>query len=163
MLARHGRLVTRVFMIRNVSRRELLRSGTSAASILIVGVQSIPPASAATSPSLDLFIAISKKLMGQTSLDSGMGKNISEAFVAVGRSGDIAALFEDATSERNQTGIANAIVAAWYSGISPLPGAREVTGFNEALVWNALSYTKPWGSCGGETGYWADPPAEQEP
>jgi hypothetical protein len=150
-------------MTRNVSRRELLRSGTSAASILILGVQSIAPGSAAASLALDQFMSISTKLTGQPSLDGDMGQKILDAFEAAGQGGNIATLFEDATPERNQTGIANAIVAAWYSGISPLPGAREVTGFNEALVWNALSYTKPWGSCGGETGYWADPPAEQEP
>ena len=30
--------------------------------------------------------------------------------------------------------------------------------FNGALVWNALAFTKPFGDCGGATGYWADPP-----
>ena len=32
------------------------------------------------------------------------------------------------------------------------------TWLNEALLWNALDFTKPPGSCGGETGYWADAP-----
>jgi hypothetical protein len=35
---------------------------------------------------------------------------------------------------------------------------QEVVDFTQALVWNALTFTKPWGECGGETGYWADPP-----
>ena len=26
------------------------------------------------------------------------------------------------------------------------------------IVWQALTFTKPFGECGGETGYWADPP-----
>jgi len=149
-------------MTGNVSRRKLLRGGISAASMLMVGVQSIAPGSAATSLSLDQFIAISTKLTEQPSLDNDMGKNILDAFVTAGQGENIATLLRDATPSRSETEMANSIVAAWYSGISPLPGAREVTGFNEALVWKALSYTKPWGSCGGETGYWADPPAEQE-
>ena len=96
-------------MTRNVSRRELLRSGTSAASILILGVQSIAPGSAATSLALDQFMSISTKLTGQPSLDGDMGQKILDAFVAAGQGGNIATLFEDATPERNQTGIANAI------------------------------------------------------
>ena len=150
-------------MIENVSRRELLKNGTSAATMLIIGVQFTTPGMAAALPSLDQFIAVSKKLTGQSSLDSGMGKNILDAFVAAGQGGDIATLIGDPAPERSQLKIANAIVAAWYCGLSPLPGASEVTGFNDALVWNALSYTKPWGSCGGETGYWGEPPSDQEP
>ena len=92
-----------------------------------------------------------------------MGKNILDAFVAAGQAGDIVTLFGDPAPEQSQLKIASAIVAAWYSGISPRPGASQVTGFNEALVWDALTYTKPWGSCGGETGYWGEPPSEQEP
>jgi hypothetical protein len=33
-----------------------------------------------------------------------------------------------------------------------------VATFTDALVWNALTFTKPWAECGGETGYWANPP-----
>lgn len=150
-------------MIRNFSRRDLLRSGTSAASILIVGALSITPASAAASPSLDQFIALSGKLTGHQPLDGDMGKNILDAFVAAGQAGDIATLVGDPAPEQSQLKIASAIVAAWYSGVSPLPGASEVTGFSDALVWDALTYTKPWGSCGGETGYWGEPPSEQDP
>lgn len=39
-----------------------------------------------------------------------------------------------------------------------LPGVT-VADLNGALLWDALAFTKPWGSCGGETGYWRDPPA----
>ena len=149
-------------MIGIVSRRDLLRSGTSAASLVILAAPFAAPALASASPSLDEFIAVSQKVTGQSSLDAGMGKNILAAFLSAGQGGDIAALIADPAPERSQMKIASAIVAAWYSGLSPLPGAREVTGFNEALVWNALTYTKPWGSCGGETGYWSAPPPSEE-
>jgi len=31
-------------------------------------------------------------------------------------------------------------------------------GLTNALLWNALNFTKPPGVCGGQTGYWADAP-----
>ncbi|MBN9592029.1 MAG: hypothetical protein J0I02_07325, partial [Alphaproteobacteria bacterium] len=37
---------------------------------------------------------------------------------------------------------------------------QAVSDFNGALVWAAMTYTKPWANCGGETGYWADPPTD---
>jgi hypothetical protein len=150
-------------MVGIVSRRDLLRNGASAASMLFAAGLSVRPAIADPIPSLDQFIALSNEVTGQPTLDSGMGKSILDAFVAAGQGGEIATLLGDPAPERSQLMIANSVVAAWYSGLSPLPGARQVTGFNEALIWNALSYTKPWGSCGGEIGYWGEPPPDQEP
>ena len=147
----------------NISRRDLLRSSTSAASILFVSTQCTALGQAATSPSLDQFIALSQKLTGQSSLDDDMGRNIFDAFVSAGHADDLAKLISEPAPERSEAKIANALVAAWYTGFSPLPGAREVAGFNDALVWTALSYTKPWGNCGGEMGYWGEPPAVEEP
>lgn len=149
-------------MIRYISRRDLLMGGTSVASMLIAVTHFTDPGQAATAPTLDQFIDVSRKLTGQSSLDNDMGRNIVDAFVTAGRAEDLANLIASPSSERSQATIANAVVAAWYSGLSPLPGARDVTGFNEALVWSALSYTKPWGNCGGEMGYWGEPPAGDE-
>lgn len=150
-------------MVGNLSRRDLLRSGTSAASILVLGVQFTAPADAAGSPTLDQFLDVSRKVTAQSSLDSDMGRSIFDAFVSAGQVENLATLIADPAPERSKSKIADAVVAAWYSGLSPLPDAREVTGFNEALVWNALSYTKPWGNCGGDTGYWSELPAGEEP
>jgi Membrane bound FAD containing D-sorbitol dehydrogenase len=55
--------------------------------------------------------------------------------------------------------VADDIVAAWYSGTYDTPAGPAVAGFTDALLWNALDFTKPPGFCGGETGYWADPPS----
>ena len=145
-----------------VSRRRLLRSGAVTASFLL-GSKVLAPGSATASSSLDAFIAMSARLTGQPALDDDMGKTILEAFIASGQGDDIAALIADPAPEHSKLKIANAVVAAWYSGISPLAGAKQVTGFNEALVWNALSYTKPWGSCGGDAGYWSEASPEEEP
>lgn len=145
-----------------VSRRRVLRNGALTASLL-VGSKILAPGSAIASPSLEAFIAMSAKLTGEPSLDDDMGKTILDAFIASGQGDDIAALIADPAPEHSKSKIADAVVAAWYSGISPLAGANQVTGFNEALVWNALSYTKPWGSCGGDAGYWSEAPPEEEP
>jgi hypothetical protein len=54
--------------------------------------------------------------------------------------------------------LADAIVAAWYSGVYDTGHGQAVASFDQALLWNALSFTKPFAQCGGVTGYWADPP-----
>ena len=145
-------------MLSMVSRRNLIRSGGMAASVLLVGASAAGRAHSAPAPTLDAFMAASQRVTGKNSLDRDMGKSILEAFVASGRVNEIALLVADADPEFSQLAIANAVVAAWYSGLSPLAGAPDVTGFNEALVWDALTYTKPWGSCGGDVGYWGAPP-----
>lgn len=150
-------------MIRSLSRRDLLKGGKTLASMLITGAQFTVSGYAATSLTLEQFIDVSRRVTGQTSLDSDLGSNILNALVATGQTEELAKLIADPSPELSQAKIVNAVVAAWYSGLSPMPGAREVTGFNEALVWRALPYTKPWGSCGGEMGYWSELPAGEEP
>lgn len=151
----------RFIMNWTVSRRVALKTFALTA-YLPIGARIIIPCNATASPSLDSFIAMSVKLTGQASLDRDMGKSILGAFIETGHGEDIAELIADATPEQSQLTIANAVVAAWYSGMSPIASATQVMGFNEALVWTALSYTKPWGSCGGETGYWSDAPSDGE-
>jgi hypothetical protein len=46
----------------------------------------------------------------------------------------------------------------WYSGIYPTSAGDALATYTNAQLWSALDYTKPFGSCGGETGYWAEPP-----
>jgi len=150
-------------MFGSVSRRELLAGGAAAALAVMAGAPDARSAVASANPTLDGFMALSGRLAGHAPLDATMGKNILDGFIAAGRGAEIAALIADAPQQNSTSKSADAIVAAWYSGLSPAPGARTVTGFNEALVWDALTYTKPWGSCGGETGYWADPPANDGP
>jgi hypothetical protein len=49
----------------------------------------------------------------------------------------------------------------WLTGMVPnATGEASVLDYTDALVWNALPFTKPPGRCGGAFGYWADPPAE---
>lgn len=142
-----------------VSRRALLRTSGLVASALALGLAAPQPAHAAAAPSLDALMAMSQALAGRPSLDRDMGQAILNAFVASGQASELSALVAEADPGQSRLKIADAVLAAWYSGLSPLAGAADVTGFNEALVWDALTYTKPWGSCGGETGYWSEIPS----
>lgn len=56
-------------------------------------------------------------------------------------------------------GLANDLVAAWYSGVVTQGTASRVVLYADAYMWSAMSFTKPMGRCGGMTNDWADPPA----
>lgn len=157
-----GQHLTGNLMIFHVSRRDLFRSGSLAGAAIICSGMAISSAGSAAPLDLDTFLNLSEAITGKQSLGKDMGRAILEGFISAGRSDEIATLMAHTASDWRSLPIANDVVAAWYSGLSPVRGAREVTGFNEALLWSALTYTKPWGSCGGETGYWAAPPLDQE-
>ncbi|MET0732529.1 MAG: sugar dehydrogenase complex small subunit [Casimicrobiaceae bacterium] len=53
---------------------------------------------------------------------------------------------------------AETVVAALFSGIVDTPGGPRVISYDQALVWQALAWTKPNAFCGGETNYWASVP-----
>lgn len=147
----------------SLSRRALMRGAATASLALACGTLAFRPAQALAAPSLDAFMALSGTLTGNASLDRDMGRMILDALIATGQGDALAKLAAAPAPQDDRTALANDVVAAWYSGLSPQPGATEVAGFNSALVWSALTYTKPWGSCGGETGYWGDPPADPVP
>nr|WP_230989670.1 sorbitol dehydrogenase family protein [Devosia faecipullorum] len=50
------------------------------------------------------------------------------------------------------------MISNWYTGVAETKGGDEVVTYTEALMWEALDFTKPMGWCGGETGYWTDAP-----
>jgi len=53
--------------------------------------------------------------------------------------------------------LANEIVAMVYSGETGTGDKIQVVSYEDALVWDALPYTKPSAECGGEFGYWSAP------
>lgn len=53
-------------------------------------------------------------------------------------------------------GIADALVAAWYSGIVTQGKTSRVVLYADASMWSAMSFTRPMGQCVGVTNYWAD-------
>jgi hypothetical protein len=117
------------------------------------------PAFAQEAVTVDRFLAMSSRLTGVAvaDLDSTMAAKLLSGFVSMGLGPGLNLLADDA---KVSTGtVADDIVAAWYSGLYETETGPALAGFTEALLWNALDFTKPPGSCGGETGYWADPPS----
>ncbi len=134
-----------------LSRRGLL-SAVSAMSVL--GLTHIPGRAFAATIDLDGFLALSASLTGKKDLSEDIAGRMLKAFAKTGREDEIAALdAEDADSE-----IADEIVEAWYTGVSPDPDDLDVLTYLDALIWRAMDYTKPMAVCGGGVGYWAEPP-----
>ncbi|TNF18992.1 MAG: ribonucleotide-diphosphate reductase subunit alpha [Rhodobacteraceae bacterium] len=136
----------------DLTRRELL-SAASALSVLTLSQW--PGRAWAAGADAEAFLALSRRLVGQEDLSAEIAARMLEAFAATGRMDGIAAL-ADGTGDSD---LADEIVATWYTGISPDPDALEVLTYTDALLWQALDYTKPMAFCGGGMGYWADPPA----
>jgi hypothetical protein len=138
------------------TRRDLLAG--VAAAIAVAGAAGFPRtlyADTAVSP--EQFLALSQRLTGVSGLDAAVAKTLLGGFLATGNGAALAALVAAA---RPEGPLADAIVGAWYSGVYDSGGGRQtVATFTDALLWNALSFTKPPSQCGGETGYWARPPA----
>lgn len=138
------------------TRRDLLAD--VAAAIAVAGTAGFPRdlwADTAVSP--EQFLALSQRLTGVPGLDPAVAKTLLGGFLATGNGAALAALVAAA---RPGGPLADAIVAAWYAGVyDSAAGRPAVATFSDALLWNALSFTKPPSQCGGETGYWARPPA----
>ena len=156
-------------MIVQLSRRDVILTAVGAA-IASAGAAGFPAALFAQSAvTPQQFLTLSEKLTQTPNLDLAIATTILGGFLATGHGADIAKVVAEGYDPI--TPIPNAIVAAWYSGVyttvpkgtgasdHPLRGrVQRVATFDQALLWNALTFTKPWGECGGETGYWAKPP-----
>ncbi|MDO5758245.1 MAG: sugar dehydrogenase complex small subunit [Rhodobacterales bacterium] len=100
------------------------------------------------------FLALSQKLVEQDDLTEEIAAEMLKAFVAAGREDDIAALSDGSDDDA----VADEIVAAWYTGVSPDPDDPQVLAYTDALIWQAMDYRKPQAVCGGGVGYWGEPP-----
>jgi Membrane bound FAD containing D-sorbitol dehydrogenase len=141
-----------------IMRRDFLAG--LAAAIAAAGSAGFPASLfAASSIRVEQFATLSKTLTQSASLDPDVARTLLGAFIATGHEADLAALIADSSSAAAKNApLANAIVAAWYSGVCNTATGQAVATFEGALMWNAMTYTKPFGICGGDTGYWSDPP-----
>ncbi|MDF1609200.1 sugar dehydrogenase complex small subunit [Hoeflea sp. YIM 152468] len=136
----------------SATRRSVLTGGTALA---VSGFAPWPGKAFAATVDIDDFLDLSIKLTGNPDLAAEDAAKMLQAFKSIGKAEELAALVEGNANPD----LSNGIVAAWYSGVSPDPESNEVITYTEALMWPAMSYSKPMGYCGGATGYWADPPA----
>jgi hypothetical protein len=138
----------------NLSRRSFILASVAAALAAGVG----PTALAAAETTIDSFVDLSSRLTGTAvaDLDRGAAAALLAGFTAAGHGSALERLAADPSFDPD---LADAVVAAWYSGVVSNGREDVVATFNDALVWNALTFTKPFANCGGETGYWSQPPA----
>lgn len=135
----------------HVTRRGLL-TAVSAASLL--SLSQIPTRAFAADLDIEGFLKLSQEKLQKEDLFEDVAAEMLKAFADIGRKEDLAALADGAEDQD----LSNEIAAAWYSGVSPDPEDLQVVTYVDALMWQAMDYTKPLGNCGGQMGYWADPP-----
>jgi hypothetical protein len=139
--------------MQTMTRRSLVLGGASVPTVAI----GFPLAAGAQETiTVDQFRALSARLTGVTDLDATAAGKLLDGFISMGRGPDLAVLAADPGLSTGA--LADAIVAAWYSGNYDTVAGLATFGLTNALVWKALKFTKPPGLCGGPTGYWADAP-----
>jgi len=150
-----------------IDRRALLKALSGAAAGVLAA--RVAPALAQSAPTVSQFGRMSAALTGYPEADAKTAAKMFRAFATPQRRAALAALGEvvaatpaadldAALAARKLDGIANDLVAAWYSGIV-IDGKRQsLVLYADAYVWTAMTFSKPMGVCGGPTGYWANPP-----
>lgn len=120
---------------------------------------------------LERFMTLSSALTGVAVDDVIASAEVLDAFATPERRASVTALadlvaatpadaLDAAIAAKKLDGVANEIVSIWYSGVAGSGDAQKVVLYLNALVWNAMTFAKPMGVCGGPTGYWALPPLQ---
>ncbi|HET7851132.1 MAG TPA: sugar dehydrogenase complex small subunit [Methyloceanibacter sp.] len=138
-----------------ISRRGLMLGSASAATLALA----FPlRAVSGDTISAEQFRALSTRLTGAKlgDLDMGAAAKLLAGFLSMGHGAELSGLAADRAASAGT--LATEIVAAWYSGNFRTAGGLTSIGLPNALLWDALDFTKPPGFCGGLTGYWADAP-----
>lgn len=135
-----------------VTRRQVLAWSGGTALALVLGGR----VSAANPASLEDFLALSARMVGKEkgALSTQFGNSYFNALMSRNLGGALTGL-RDGDAE---PGLETSIISNWYTGVAETAGGDEVVTYTDALMWDALDFTKPMGWCGGETGYWADAP-----
>lgn len=134
-----------------LNRRQLLAWGSGTALALVIGQS----AWAQTPLTTDDFVALSARLTDHPArrLSARHASAFLDALLAENADGvhSLAAGGKDEALEQR-------IISNWYTGLHDTADGEALVTYDDALLWDALDYTKPMGWCGGETGYWADAP-----
>ncbi len=144
-----------------MSRRRSVLQALAALAIARPALAQAPRAPDAAS-----FGTLSAAITGLPPPDASVVERMLRAFATPVRRAPLRALaalvastpaadLDAALAARKLDTLANDLAAAWYSGVVD----GKVVLYEDALMWAAMSFTKPMGTCGGATGYWADAPA----
>lgn len=141
----------------------------NAAAPAASGTPLAPAATAAGGISAASLLNTAEKLDAAALLDDALAATYLDALSALVGEAPLARLaalveatpptgLDAAIRQQGLEPAAQAVVAAFYSGMVGT-GAREtLVTYLMALVWGATSFTKPPSLCGGVFGYWTDPP-----
>lgn len=124
----------------------------------------VTPSALAQAPDATSFAQLSAALTGYPQSDPDAARKLMLAFATPARRASLRALaavvaatppaqLDAAIAAQKLDKIADDLVSAWYSGMVD----GKVVLYTQALVWNAMTFSKPMGVCGGVTGYWAEP------
>ncbi len=105
------------------------------------------------------FRSISARLTGfpDGAIDPYLARSLMDGLNATGAGPALDRLLAGATVEFDGD-LGRRIALAWYSGIHPAVDGQEVSTYEDALIWQALNFTQPPGTCGVEPGDWSLPP-----
>lgn len=175
-------LATGLILAACVAPREQLTVGEMARPLELSnlpGPAPVTPVAVSEVPALAQFLTLSTVLTGYDNLDPALGKvyldsidqsgdfemTVDELAQAVGLPSDAppttadleaAGLFDDPAARS----LADAILNMWYTGIyTTADGEQAVATYVGALVWRAITFTKPLTVC-GSPGFWAQPPQQ---
>jgi hypothetical protein len=140
-------------MENNIDRREFIRR--SGSFLVLAATGSDLRASPASSELFNLFMNFSRTVIGYEDLEIDVAEKIFNFFLLAYEKEE---LLEMILSANGSSEFQQDLLATWYSGVLSNNGSENVLIFEEALVWKALRYTKPWSVCGGELGNWGDNP-----
>lgn len=153
----------------SVSRRALLRAASGASALALAG--RALPAFAQSAPAVTTaqFAATTAALTGYPAPGNATAARMLRAFATPERRAPLAALaklvaatpasgLDAAIAQAGLDPVANDLVAAWYSGVVTQGNTQTLVLYTDALMWTAMTFSKPMGVCGGATGYWAQPP-----
>jgi predicted ArsR family transcriptional regulator len=155
---------SRMLSHRGATRRGLLKGlAALAASGLVpqaLAQGALPPAQ---------FSALSKAVTGYGYADRRVAAAMLSALTAAVGAANLSRLAQLASSTpaaqlnaalraANLEATAEIVIVALYTGTVSTPRGSRVISYDQALVWQALTWTKPNAFCGGETNYWATAP-----
>ncbi len=112
-----------------MSRRRALAALTATSALALMPITGRAASEAAARSFLDL----SRKMTGKSDLGEQFADRMLAAFETAGRGESVAALIDGGDDPQ----LANDVVAAWYSGVSPDPDSSTVLAYQEALMWRA--------------------------
>ena len=156
---------SRVLSPRGTTRRRLLKGLAALAASGLV-----PQVLAQGTLAPAQFSALSKAVTGYRYADRRVAAAMLSALTAAVGAANLSRLAQLASSTpaaqlnaalkaANLEAGAETVIAALYSGTVSTPRGPRVISYDQALVWQALPWTKPNALCGGETNYWASAPS----